>query len=210
MPWFGSRRRDARAQAARSDPLPVGGIVRLSVGRHRGKLGVRCVRMGSRAADESAATEGARPDDGGHDDSGSEVDAWASSARRSPHAGPGRPPPTVAQPAATRQGPPHPSRTGVQRGGFLAVCTVATHKCSRRSPQISAGADPKRRLFTVALSETLRVTTPPAPRSSQVVQNQRRMVQTRSHPPGGPENKTQPKAPLPQEGFGMNIKPRSD
>ena len=35
--------------------------------------------MGSRAADESAATEGARPDDGGHDDSGSEVDAWASS-----------------------------------------------------------------------------------------------------------------------------------
>ena len=40
---------------------------------------MRCVRMGSRAADESAATEGARPDDGGQDDSGSEVDAWASS-----------------------------------------------------------------------------------------------------------------------------------
>ena len=37
------------------------------------------MRMGSRAADESAATEGARPDDGGRDDSGSEVDAWASS-----------------------------------------------------------------------------------------------------------------------------------
>ena len=35
--------------------------------------------MGSRAADESAVTEGARPDDGGQDDSGSEVDAWASS-----------------------------------------------------------------------------------------------------------------------------------
>ena len=35
--------------------------------------------MGSRAADESAATEGARPDGGGQDDSGSEVDAWASS-----------------------------------------------------------------------------------------------------------------------------------
>ena len=88
---FGSPRPDARAQAARSDPLPVGGIVRLSVGRHRGKLGVRCVRMGSRAADESAATEGARP-------------------------------------AATRQRPPHPSRTGVQRGGFLAV---ATHNSAR-------------------------------------------------------------------------------
>ena len=40
---------------------------------------MRCVRMGSRAADESAATEGARPDGGGQDDSGSEVDAWASS-----------------------------------------------------------------------------------------------------------------------------------
>ena len=40
---------------------------------------MRCVRMGSRAADESAATENARPDDGGQDDSGSEVDAWASS-----------------------------------------------------------------------------------------------------------------------------------
>ena len=35
--------------------------------------------MGSRAADETAATGGARPDDGGQDDSGSEVDAWASS-----------------------------------------------------------------------------------------------------------------------------------
>ena len=42
--WFGSPRPDARAQAARSDPRPVGGIVRLSVGRHRGRLGVRCVR----------------------------------------------------------------------------------------------------------------------------------------------------------------------
>ena len=63
--WFESPRPDARAQAARSDPRPVGGIVRLSVGRHWGRLGVRCVRMGSRAADESAATEGARPDDGG-------------------------------------------------------------------------------------------------------------------------------------------------
>ena len=42
---------------------------------------MRCVRMGSRAADESAATEGARPDDGGQDDSGSEVDAWASSGK---------------------------------------------------------------------------------------------------------------------------------
>ena len=31
------------------------------------------------------------------------------------------------------------------------------------------------------------------------------MVQTRTHPPGGPENKTQPKAPLPQEGFGMSV-----
>ena len=40
---------------------------------------MRCVRMGSRAADETAATGGARPDDGGQDDSGSEVDAWASS-----------------------------------------------------------------------------------------------------------------------------------
>ena len=68
MLWFVSPRPDARAQAARSDTLPVGGIVRLSVGRHRGRLGVRCVRMGSRAADESAATEGARPDDGGQDD----------------------------------------------------------------------------------------------------------------------------------------------
>ena len=36
---------------------------------------MRCVRMGSRAADETAATG----DDGGQDDSGSEVDAWASS-----------------------------------------------------------------------------------------------------------------------------------
>ena len=75
MPWFGSQRPDARAQAARGDTLTVGGIVRLSVGRHRGRLGVRCVRMGSRAADETAATG----DDGGQDDSGSEVDAWASS-----------------------------------------------------------------------------------------------------------------------------------
>ena len=40
---------------------------------------MRGVRMGSRAADESAATEGARPDDGGQDNSGSDVDAWASS-----------------------------------------------------------------------------------------------------------------------------------
>ena len=79
MLWFGSPRPDARAQAARSDTLPARGIVRLSVGRHRGRPGVRCVRMGSRVADESAATEGARPDDGGQDDSGSEVDAWASS-----------------------------------------------------------------------------------------------------------------------------------
>lgn len=40
---------------------------------------MRCVRMGSRAADETAATGGARPEDGGQDDSGGEVDAWASS-----------------------------------------------------------------------------------------------------------------------------------
>ena len=83
MLWFESPRPDARTQAARSDPLPAGGIVRLSVGRRRGRPGVRCVRMGSRAA-ESAATEGARPDDGGQDDSGSEVDALASSGLRAP------------------------------------------------------------------------------------------------------------------------------
>ena len=40
---------------------------------------MRCVRMGSRAADESAATDDGGQDDGGQDDSGSEVDAWASS-----------------------------------------------------------------------------------------------------------------------------------
>ena len=82
------------------------------------------MRMGSRAADESAATGGARPGDDGQDDSGSEVDAWASSedeegrvtvsVRRS------RPPTAhrraAGGPAATRQRPPHPSRTGVQRG----------------------------------------------------------------------------------------------
>ena len=35
--------------------------------------------MGSRAADESAATDDGGQDDGGQDDGGSEVDAWASS-----------------------------------------------------------------------------------------------------------------------------------
>ena len=52
---------------------------------------MRCVRMGSRAA-ESAATEGARPVDGGQDDSGSEVDALASSGLRAPVRAAHRPP----------------------------------------------------------------------------------------------------------------------
>ena len=73
--------------------------------------------------------------------------------------------------------------------------------CSRRSPQISAGRDPKRRLFTFAFSETMRARPHQAPRRSQVVQNQRILVQTRPPRPGGVVNKTQPKAPLPQEGF---------
>ena len=58
--------------------------------------------------------------------------------------------------------------------------------------------------YTVEDSETLRVTTPPAPRSSQVVQNRRIMVQTRTHPPG-PENKTQPKARLSRDTFAMKV-----
>ena len=46
--------------------------------------------------------------------------------------------------------------------------------------------------------------TPQTPRSSQVVQNQRILVQTRPPPAWGVENKTLPKAPLPQDGFGMS------
>ena len=122
-------------------------------------------------------------------------------------AGPGRPPATVARPAATRQRPPRPSRNGVQRGGFLAVATY--NRCSRRSPQISAGGDTKRRLFPFAFPETLRVTTPPAPRSSQVVQNQRILVQTRPPRPGGVVNKTQPKAPQPRDTFAIRVELRS-
>ena len=38
-----------------------------------------------------------------------------------------------------------------------------------------------------------------------MVQNQRIMVQTRPPRPWAVVNKTQPKAPLPQDGFGMNI-----
>ena len=45
-------------------------------------------------------------------------------ARLHPCAGPGRPPATIARPAATRQRSPRPSRPGVQRGGFLAVATI--------------------------------------------------------------------------------------
>ena len=91
-------------------------------------------------------------------------------------------------------------------GGCVAVLT---HRHSLvalwRSSQISAGEDPKRQLFTFAFSETLRARPPQAPRRSQVVQNQRILVQTRPPRPGGVVNKTQPKAPLPQEGFGMKV-----
>ena len=38
-----------------------------------------------------------------------------------------------------------------------------------------------------------------------MVQNLRRLVQTRPRRPWGVVNKTQPKAPLPQEGFGMKL-----
>ena len=183
---------------------------------------MRCVRMGSRAADESAATEGARPDDGGQDDSGSEVDAWASSedeegldsgawegphtahdgnrraasgarcvgaqaarsgARSADHASlhqyhrtpqPARVtvsvrrsrPPTGHRRAAggdaTTTAPPLPDRRATR--GVSSRCDP--QQCSRRSPQISAGEDPKRRLFTFAFSETLRA---PLPRPLAVV-----------------------------------------
>jgi hypothetical protein len=77
-----------------------------------------------------------------------------------------RPPVTIARPAATRQRPPRPSRNRSATGRFCRWD-------SRRSPQISAGGDPKRCLFTFAFSETLRAPLPQAPRSSQVVQNLR-------------------------------------
>ena len=48
---------------------------------------------------------------------------------------------------------------------------------------------------------------PQASRSSQVVQNQRILVQTRPPQPGGVVNKTQPKAPQPRDTFAMNPVP---
>ena len=90
---------------------------------------------------------------------------------------------------------PSNARSAVVGKALQAVCICATvHRCTLRT-----------RLFTVALSETLRAPPPQAPRCSQVVQNQRILVQTRPPRPGGIVNKTQPKAPLPQEGFGMNL-----
>ena len=90
---------------------------------------------------------------------------------------------------------PSNARSAVVGKALQAVCICATvHRCTLRT-----------RLFTVALSETLRAPPPQAPRCSQVVQNQRILVQTRPPRPGGIVNKTQPKAPLPQEGFGMKV-----
>ena len=51
--------------------------------------------------------------------------------------------------------------------------------------------------------ETLRAPPPQAPRSSQVVQNQRILVQTRPPRPGGVVNKTQPKARPTRDTFAM-------
>ena len=81
-------------------------------------------------------------------------------ARRSPCAGPDRPPATAARPTATRQRPPHPSRTGVQRGVSSRCDPQRARGDLDRSPQISAGGDPKRRLFTFAFPETLRAPLP--------------------------------------------------
>ena len=51
----------------------------------------------------------------------------------------------------------------------------------------------------------MRARPPQAPRRSQVVQNQRILVQTRPPRPGGVVNKTQPKAPQPRDTFAMNL-----
>ena len=62
---------------------------------------MRCVRMGSRAADESAATEGARPDDGG------------------PHGGPENK--TQPKEEQTREGLPRKT-SGVTNSNYYCSC----------------------------------------------------------------------------------------
>ena len=57
---------------------------------------------------------------------------------------------------ATTTAPPLPDRRATR--GVSSRCNP--QQCSRRSPQISAGGDPKRRLFTFAFSETLRAPLP--------------------------------------------------
>ena len=57
---------------------------------------------------------------------------------------------------ATTTAPPLPDRRATR--GVSSRCDP--QQCSRRSPQISAGGDPKRRLFTFAFSETLRAPLP--------------------------------------------------
>ena len=57
--------------------------------------------------------------------------------------------------------------------------------------------------FISEFSETLRAPLPQAPRSSQMVQNLRILVQTRPPRPGGVVNKTQPKAPQTRDTFAM-------
>ena len=92
---------------------------------------MRCVRMGSRAADESAATEGARPDDGGQDDSGSEVDAWASSEDEE-----GLDPGAREGPLRDRPKTVHgKGKRGAERRAVEAACSrdQATHFFNRRA-----------------------------------------------------------------------------
>ena len=63
---------------------------------------------------------------------------------------------------AATTAPPLPDRRATR--GVSSRCDL--QQCSRRSPQISAGEDPKERLFTFAFSETLRA---PLPRPLAVV-----------------------------------------
>ena len=94
---------------------------------------MRCVRMGTRAADESTATEGARPDDGGQDDSGSEVDAWASSEDEE-----GLDPGAREGPLRDRPKTVHgKGKRGAVRGAFRAApcaCRASLHQYYR-TPQ---------------------------------------------------------------------------
>ena len=144
MLWFVSPRPDARAQAARSDTLPVGGIVRLSVGRHRGRLGVRCVRMGSRAADESAATEGARRGDGGRPAAGPDERPYQPRAMRRA--------PTLARHHAPPTDGHRRTASGARCVGAQAARSVARSACHDNLHQYHRTPQPARVTVSVRWS----------------------------------------------------------